>query len=443
MTNLEKSINHYKRACESIPRGLTSNFRKDDGTPIFFSHGNGGRLFDLDGNTYIDYSLSYGPSILGHNPSAGREMLAAQLDRMFTNENNIHEAEAAELICKHVPSADKVFFCLSGSEAIANALRVARTYTSRNFILRFRGHYHGSGDAVLGGYATDAGAPIVQSGYLDSDPYSKQFNTGGRASHALNDSLMIEWNDIESLKALLRKMGDQIAAILMEPIAINCFGCRALPGYLESVRDLCDEYRIVLIFDEIITGFRSAIGGAQSTLGITPDLTTFAKAIGGGLAPVSALCGRSDVMDVITRKEAVCAGTYNGHPLSMAAIKATITALEKDDRRCHKTIADLSDKFSNGLSYIFSKNEIPIVIQGMPGAICIAWSDREKLINFQDAMDNGNWSPFIDKLIRSLRENFILTHGRFYISAAHTDEDIRNTLRIVEECCEKIKSSDN
>lgn len=440
MTARPKSEAHFEKARRLIPGGIQSNYRKSESyVPMYMSHGKGARLYDLDGNEYIDYSLSYGPAILGHSNEHLRESIIRQAQRMYSNEVNELEYEAARKITEHVPCAELVRFACSGTEANYNAIRVARAYTGRNKVVRFNGHYNGCLDELIGGVVRDPSNPVPVHGAHDGDTFSQMGNTRGRAAHAFADSFMIEWNDLHALSSLLERHGDDVAAVYMEPVMVNLNGCVPEAGYLQGVRDLCTRFGVVLIFDEVITGFRMGIGGAQGYFGVTPDMATFAKAIGGGF-PVSAFCGRREIMDVITRAEVIAAGTYNGHPLAMAAVIATIEELERNDGAAYEHIRKLGNELAGGLRDRFERHGVPLILQGFPGAWTIAYSEKGKIINHGDSIRQGDtWARGL--VFSHLMNNYdVIVQSRFCTSLAHTPRDVEETLMRADNAIEDFKA---
>ncbi len=433
------SRKHFERARQVIPGGVQSNYRKSPyHVPVYFSHGKGARLYDIDGKEYIDYSLCYGPAILGHSNEHLRRALVRQASKMYSSGVNTLEYTAAAKICRHVPCAEQVRFACSGTEAVYNALRVARAYTGRNMVVRFNGHYNGCLDSLIGGIVQDIGCPVPVDGERGDDTFSQLSNTLGRAKHAFHDSYMIEWNDLEALDTLLRQYGDDIAALYMEPVMINLNGCLPEPGYLEGVRELCTRHGVVLIFDEVVTGFRMGLGGAQAHFGVIPDMAIFAKAMGGGV-PVSAFCGKREIMDVITRTEVIAAGTYNGHPLAMAAVIATIEELEKDDGAAFERINTLGNVLADRLRDRFRRHGVPLILQGFPGAWTIAYSEAGKIINHRDSVEQGDtWAKGL--LFSELMSKYgVIVQARFCTSAAHTDSEVDETLQCADKAIEEFK----
>lgn len=423
-----------------IPAATMSNFRRSiDYHPIYMTHGKGGRLYDLDGNEYIDYSLSYGPALLGHSNEHLREALKRQLDRLFTPNVSDLEVGAAQKVIDHISSAELVRFTCSGTEANSSALRAARAYTGRPQYVRFNGHYHGGNDDLMGGILGDPRNPYPVMDELENDIYSQFTNTDGRHPQAFNQVFMIEWNDLQALEKLFKRHGDEIAAVIMEPTMVNNFGCLPEPGYLEGVRKLCTEYGVVLIFDEVLTGFRIDLKGAQGYFGVTPDMTTLAKALGGGF-PVSAFTGKREIMDTLTRADAVVGGTYNGHPLAMAAVTAAIEEYERDNGAIYRYIRRLGSMLKDGIDQIALEHGQPFLLQGFPAAWTFSFNPKKKVINQSDGLDADLRK--LGLFVNLLKKYGILTSLRFCVSAAHTEKDIGDTLDRVNEVMKIIKEKE-
>jgi glutamate-1-semialdehyde 2,1-aminomutase len=348
--------------------------------------------------------------------------------------HNPLEIELAEKIVQHVPSAEKVRYLLSGTEAVQLVLRLARAYTGRNLFVRFDGHYHGWVDNVLGGNVNTS---------LDEPPFGFEkegdiFRTVGRDPLALKQSFKIPWNDIDHLEAVLKKWGDQVALIIMEPVNCNGGSCWPKSGYLKRVRALCNQYGIVLCFDEIITGFRMGLGGAQEVVGVTPDLTTFGKGIAGGI-PFSAVAGKTEIMDLMLHRKVVGAGTFNGYPLGVASALASIKLLEKDDGALYKKWDRKQKRLTDGLSEIANRCSVPMLLQIVRG--CIFWQFTDLPV----AHNMGEWMAVADhNRQETLRQRLfdagalILFRGRWFVNSALTDQDIDRTLEMVDNVMEKI-----
>lgn len=414
--------NIYRRASQCIAGGVLSNFKKEKGSaPVFVREAEGCHLIDHDGNVYYDFSLSAGPAILGHSNEEYRQALKRQLDRAYTNQDGLIQIEAAEKIQTVVPCAELVRFCVSGVDAVFNALRVARAYTGKSRYVKFKGQYNGGMDAILGGW-TQPGQPQALVGIDPDDYYSRMCHTEGRAPHALDDCYMIEWNDLDEIRSLFERFSDDIACVIMEPVTLNMTGCLPEPGFLEGLRALCTQYGVLMIFDETLTGFRLALGGAQEYFGVTPDLCTFAKAIGGGF-PVAAFAGRREVMEVIADNRVLAVGTYNGHPLAAAAILETIRQLEKDDGAAFRTIALRTQQAKQGMTQVARELGVDLLIQGMPGALFPIFTKKEKIVNHRDAIAHADFDRH-SRFMGLLKQRGILHNSRLVFSPAHTQEDI-------------------
>jgi glutamate-1-semialdehyde 2,1-aminomutase len=344
------------------------------------------------------------------------------------------EIELAKKLVEYVPSAEKVRYLLSGTEAIQLTIRLARAYTGRNLFIRFDGHYHGWLDNVLGGNVSTT---------IDPPPYGYEkpediFKTFGRDTQALKQSFKIPWNDIDFLEKLLDRYGRDVALIIMEPVNCNGGNCWPKPGYLERVRELCDRYGIVLVFDEIITGFRMGLGGAQKLLGVVPDLTTFGKGIAAGM-PFSVVAGKSKLMDLLAERKVVGAGTFNGYPLGVAAAIATIKILEKDNGAFYKNWDEKQSKLVNGLKDISKKLGIKMLLQEVRGCLFYQFTELEKANNM------GEWYCCSDhdrqeRFRKSLFDEgiMILFRGRWYNNSALSDDDIEKTLKAVEKVIKQV-----
>ena len=423
---ITKSRQLARQARKVIPGGVNSNFRKDTAfQPIYISHGVGGRIIDIDGNEYIDFSLSFGPSILGHSNHHLQQSLLRQVEKIYTPESTELETRAAEKIIQHVPCAELVRFASTGTEANYNAIRVARSFTGRSHIVRFSGHYHGGTDELLGGIQKSADAPHAQIGEYSDDVFSQMANTSGRCESSFEQTFILEWNDLQPIEDLLKREANKIAAVMLEPVMLNNSGCMPSNAYLEGVRALCTQYGIVLIFDEVLTGFRMALGGAQQYFNVIPDMAVFAKAIGGGL-PVSAFCGKKEIMDKVTVADVVVGGTYNGHPLCMAAVIATMEELERNDGEVYKHLDKLGNKLSKGLVSLADKYHHPLLIQGFPGALVHSFSSRQAIKN---QFEGRGFSSFKTAEFNSLlRQHGVIVNSRICVSTAHTEKDVDEAL---------------
>jgi glutamate-1-semialdehyde 2,1-aminomutase len=413
----------FERAQQSMAGGVGSGVRLGEaGGPLFFEKGEGSRITDADGNTYIDYVLAQGPLLLGHNPPEVIAAAHAQLDRLLISAGQTEmEIELSERMKRVVPCCELVRYNNSGTEAVLMALRLARAYTGRQKFIKFEGHYHGWSDDVIISYwptLADAGpreAPNTVPG------------TGGMASSALNDVIVLPWNDLALVEQTLATRGSEIAALITEPIMFNTGGCMPRAGFLEGLRELCTKFGVVLIFDEVITGFRVALGGAQQYFGITPDLATFAKGIAAGF-PLSAVAGRSEIMSQIASGKVLHGGTYNTHPIVMAAANATVAYLEREQKQLYSHLASMGERLSAGFREIGAHHHVPTLVTHVGPVVQLAFTRREAFYDYRDTLDRDN--DLYRKFALALAERGVrvTSRGTLYISAAHTEADIEDTL---------------
>jgi glutamate-1-semialdehyde 2,1-aminomutase len=422
LRTFDESRRRMQDASRYLAGGVSSNFRLGIApTPLVFERADGPYLFDADGNRLIDYYLGMGPMILGHTP---RDVIAAveqqmQKGLLYAGQSAI-ETEAARLVCELVPCAELVRFNSSGSEAVQAALRIARAATGRRTIVKFDGHYHGWFDNILWSTAPPAGAnaPV---------PGSK-----GQPLEAGADIVALPWNDLPALRDRLAR-GD-VAAIIMEAAMCNAGAIAPLPGYLEGAREACTKAGAVLIFDEVITGFRLGFGGAQARFGVTPDLATFAKAIANGL-PVAALAGRADLMQLCTQG-VVHGGTYNGGVVGMAACVATLNRLRHPD--AYANIEARGTRLMQGIRTAFHRANIPASVEGFPSIFHVAIGLEAPARNWSDLlrMDRPRYIRFTTALLeRGVRA---LERGAWFLSTEHDDAVIDATLEAVEKAVRVI-----
>ena len=421
----EKSLAWLERARKATTFGQ-SNLRgalKLMDKPLFIARAKGSRVSDVDGNEYVDFSNSAGASILGHNHPRYIQALKDQLSSFYTSTSGLNqstmEVELAEKIVNHVPCAEKVRFCVTGTDAVQLAIRLARAYTNRRYFIRFEGHYHGWLDNVLGGVPNSdpKGKPFA----IDSE--EDLLSTAGRDAEAFKQSFLLPWNDIGELERFLAKHGEEIALIIMEPILVNGECCSPRPGYLEKVRELCNKYGILLCFDEVITGFRMGLGGAQGALGVTPDLATLGKAFGAGI-PVSAVAGKAEIMNQLDEGKVIGAGTFNGYPLGMVAALATIKILEENNGAIYNKIDRVQKKLTKGLQEISRRRGIPLLIQEARGVFFTLFTDKDIAYSVRDLHDL-DWEKHAKFFYKLVEEGVLLMFiGRWYISGAIEEEDV-------------------
>jgi glutamate-1-semialdehyde 2,1-aminomutase len=429
-----------ERGTRVIPGALMTNFRKPQGyRPPYITRAEGARVYDVDGNSYIDYSMSYGAAILGHSNAHMQAALKQQAGSLYTVNQTELAIAAAEKVSLHVPCAELVRFACSGTEANRGALRIARAFTGRNKYVRFNGHYHGTIDHFWGGIVEDPDNPVPVVGSRPEDPFSFFTLTEGRYKDAYQETFLLEWNDLPALERLFERFGGDIAAVLMEPVMVNNSGCMPEPGYLEGTRALCDRYGAMLIFDEVLTGFRIDLRGAQGYFGVTPDLAVLGKALGGGM-PVSSFCGKREVMDVIARGDAVEAGTFNGHPMSMAGVIATLEELERDNGAAFAHMRRLGETLRAGLLQLAQQYDQPMRVQGFAASYLPIFTHKQKIINQADSFDSdfehaGQFSTL-------MRERGVEFYGRFCLSLGHTQKDIGDTLDRAEDAFKAMRAEE-
>ena len=412
--SFDQSRRRIAEASQWLAGGVSSNFRLGiSPTPLVFDRADGAYLFDADGNRLIDYYLGMGPMILGHTPQDVIAAATAQMQKgLLYGGQSAPETEAARLFCDMVPCADLMRFCSSGSEAVQCALRLARTATGRRVVIKFEGHYHGWFDNILWSTTPPAGATGPVPGSKGQPETTTEIE-------------VLPWTDLPALTARLAK-GD-VAGIIMESIMCNQGAIFAAPGYLEGVREACTKTGTILIFDEVITGFRVGPGGAQQLLGVTPDLATFAKAIANGF-PVAALGGRKDLMELMTQG-VVHGGTYNGQAVAMAATVAVLKRLQNP--ATHATMAARGTRLMDGMRAAFARAGIPAVIAGPPQIFHVAIGMTEKPRNWTDLhrFDRARYVKFTTALLKhGVRA---LERGAWFMSTEHDDDVVDATIEAV------------
>jgi len=435
-----KSQEFYERALKVTP-GPPSDLRvlPPGQKPPFLVRGEGAHYWDVDGKEYIDFTDGMGSGILGHGNEEYLQALKNQLDDLvylsaLTFRTTL-EVELAEKIAHHVPCAEKVRFCLSGTDAVQNAIRVSRAYTKRPYFIRFEGHYHGWLDNVLGGVVNDEFLDEPYAIESDKDP----LRTEGRSPGAFRESFKLPWNDIGILERVLEKHGRDVAMILMEPILCNAGCCPPRPGYLEMVRELCTKHGIVLCFDEIITGFRVALNGAQGQLGVTPDLATFGKALAGGI-PLAAVAGKGEILDLFLERRVIGGGTFNASPLGMVGSLTTLKILERDGGAFYKKVDRLQMKLMEGLEEISGRHGTPTLIQGPRGVFYFQFIDKEIAYSARDlaGADGAKQNRF--RVLLAEEGVFMNWGGRWFISGGLTEKDVDKTLECADRAMRKLQT---
>ena len=415
--NRERSRDLYDRALSVLPGGVNSSVRATRPYPTFAARGDGAHLIDADGNRYIDYVMGYGPLLLGHDlPESVRAAVQSTLSDgpMYGAPTEI-EVELAEFVARHVPSVEMLRFVNSGTEATVSAVRLARGYTDRNKIVVMQGGYHGAQESTL----------------VEGDSENPQPSSPGVPSGFAEHTIPVPFNDTDAIERVFEAHGDEIAAVLTEPLLGNTAGVMPIEGYHERLREVCDAHGALLIFDEVMTGFR--VGGlqcAQGTFGVTPDLTTFAKIIGGGF-PAGAVGGPAEIVESFTPAGDVFqSGTFSGHPVAMAAGLETLRYAAENDVYDH--VNRLGRKLRTGLTDVLDERAPDYTVLGTDSMFKLVFTrhptDIERAADVENA-ETERW----ERLFRPamVDEGILLTANQLesqFISTAHTDEDVEETL---------------
>lgn len=418
-----KSEEWYQKAVQYMPGGVNSPVRayqSVESFPRFIECAMGDRITDVDGKTYIDFVNSWGPMILGHNDPRIREAVikAAQNGLSFGAATK-KEVEMAELITDLVPSIEMIRMVNSGTEAVMSAIRVARGYTGKDKIIKFSGCYHGHSDSLL----VKAGSGMMTGGVPDSD---------GVSAGCAKDTLTAIYNDLTSVEMLLKENKDEVAAVIVEPVASNMGVVEPVDGFLPGLRSLCTKYEALLIFDEVITGFRLGLSGAQGYYGVKPDLTTFGKIIGGGM-PVGAYGGSKEIMSHVAPLGTIYqAGTLSGNPIAMSAGYEALCIL-KNHPEIYEHINKMGEKYRKGMKRLISKYELPYSVSGVGSLACLFFNNGT-VHNYEEAKKSDT-KEFAKYFLFMLNHGIYFAPSQFeavFFSYAHTDVDIEEVLRVAE-----------
>ena len=421
---MTKSEQLFERAVKHLPGGVNSPVRaflSVGGSPRFIESADGAYIYDVDGNKYTDYINSWGPMILGHNHEVIRKAVieAAQKGLSYGAATEV-EVEMAELLCEIVPCFEMVRMVNSGTEAVMSAIRAARGYTRRSKIIKFEGCYHGHSDGLL----VKAGSGVMAAGIPDSL---------GVPSNVVKDTLQAKYNDLDRVIELFEQNKDEIAAIIVEPVAANMGVVLPQEGFLQGLRELCTKHRALLIFDEVITGFRLSLSGAQGYYNILPDLATFGKIIGGGM-PVGCYGGRREIMEMVAPVGPVYqAGTLSGNPVAMAAGMAQLKYL-KEHPEVYTKINELGEYFRNKVDELFGRYNLKYQVTGIGSLACLFFANS-KVTDYETAKmaDTKEYARYF---------RFMLEHGVYiapaqfealFFSYAHTHQDVEDTIFAIEE----------
>ncbi len=433
--SFNKSLRLYKEALKIIPAGVGSNARlwklscpTLSPCTMFIKKAFGSHIWDVDGNEYIDYKLGYGPVILGHSYKKIHDAVhkADEEGLVYAADNELI-IEVARAVKKFVPSVEMVRFANSGTEATLAAIRVARAFTKKDKIIKFEGHYHGWHDSVAfsvkPGYACEQKSVPASLGILDV------------VSHY---TLTCEWNNFEEIEKMVKKNHREAAAIITEPVMGNAAAISPKDGYLKHLRDLCDEYGILLIFDEVKTGFRLAKDGAQGVFKVIPDLSTFAKSLGNGY-PIAAFGGREDVMGLIGPGKVMHGGTYSANPVSLTAAKTTLNELKKPEVWRH--LYSYGKKLMKGIDDILTAHKIPHIVHGFPTMFQFLLTERKEITNYRE-LRFCNIEDYAKLQYGLLKRGILLDEDNeevIYISYSHSFSDLNTTLEAFEDAVRELK----
>lgn len=421
---MTKSQELFKRAVNRIPGGVNSPVRAYGAigeTPRFIQGAVGSSIFDVDGQKYLDYICSWGPMILGHNHPVIRDAVVRACENGLSfGCATEREVEMAEFICERIPHVEMIRMVNSGTEAVMSAIRVARGFTGKSKIIKFAGCYHGHSDALL----VSAGSGVMTSGVPDS---------AGVPKGCTQDTMIAVYNDLESVKQLLEESNDEVAAVIVEPVGANMGVVPPKDGFLEGLRTLCDEHKALLIFDEVITGFRLKFGGAAEYFGVTPDLVTYGKIIGAGM-PVGAYGGRKEIMEMVSPAGPVYqAGTLSGNPVAMAAGLAQLKLLW-EDQDIYTRIYRKGEYLFEGIQKILKENEVPYQVNHTASLGCIFFTS-EKVTDYTSAK-TADTKAFAEYFKYMLNHGVHLAPSQFeamFLSDAYTQEELDLTLELVEQ----------
>ncbi|MDY0241409.1 MAG: aspartate aminotransferase family protein [Rhodospirillaceae bacterium] len=433
-----KSAALFKQALELIPGGVNSTARATwsgwDPYPLFVDRGTGSHLTDVDGNDYVDYLLGLGPMLLGHRPAKVTQAVVDFIEQRGTvfALPAAEELNLARKIVTAIPSVEQVRLCNTGTEAVLYTVRLARAFTGRKKIIRFEGMYHGFSDGV---YWSKHPNPEIAGPELSPRPVPQGPGMPGGIDQSL---IILPWNNIDVLRQTLERDGKDIAAVLTEPVMCNTGCILPEPGYLEAMRELTQKHGVLLIFDEVITGFRISLAGAQGHYGIKPDLSVFAKGLGGGF-PVAAMGGRRDIMHLVAEGKVSIAGTYNANGIAVSAANAALDELAKPGMYEH--LYDVSDRLHEGLERIVHDLKIPAHVVGL-GPVFQIWFADQPIRNYRDAVRHADHNAFRHWFEGMLKRGVLFHPGAYenlFISFAHTRDDIDFTLKAAAETLKEMR----
>jgi len=424
--NTSGSKSLFEAAKKSLLGGVASSLHKGrfEEYPIYITRGSGSRIYDVDGNEYIDYLGGFGPMILGYSPPSVNDAVMEQIAKgsQFAAPYQLLN-EVSEKLIEIIPCADLVSYQSTGTEANMLNFRLARAFTGKRKIVKFEGHYHGWSDEEMISYDADS----LKSMGPRNRPW-KTLASAGQLENSSEHIIVLPWNDLDLVERIIRHEGDEIAALITEPIMCNCDPpILPQPGYLAGLRELTEENDIVLIFDEVITGFRVSLGGAQAYYNVTPDLTTFAKAVAGGFQ-IAGVAGKREIME----SDVHPVGTFNANPIGIAACRATIRELEKAG--IYENMAEVTKRLMDGIRTISERRSISMYSDSIASIGMLAFGVRDPMNDYRDTfkVNRAEYREFRKSCLgRGVRLH--PTKGRLYTSTAHTVQDIDETLLVVEK----------
>ena len=423
LTKTAGSKKRWSRARRTLAGGVSSGLRRHQRPyPLYFDHGVGSRVVDVDGNSYLDYTLAWGPNILGHAPAEVLDAISQAMHRGLTfGAQHDLEFEVSERLTQLLPCADQICYANTGTEIVQLALRLARAGTGRSKFIKFEGHYHGWDDTVLLSYHPTR----KQIEEAKGEPIAEGIGQLHRGA-----AIIVEWNDVDGVRAAFEHNPGMISAVICEPLLCNSGCIPPLPGFLTLLREITEREGALLIFDEVITGFRLALGGAQEFYAVTPDLATYAKAIGGGAA-LSVLAGKQKFMEQIAAGAVIHAGTLNGNLIALSAAKAVLDVLARDDGARYRNLHRLGGRLRDGLKEILSAHGYRVITSGEGSVFSLLFLEQQPR-SYRDLL-SADRQLYADFALALLDAGVLtLPDGRWYISTAHSDADIDATLAAVE-----------
>jgi len=421
--SLTQSHAQHNRARNSLAGGVATAFRAtQEPVPVSFASSAGPRMTDVDGNQYVDFALGFGPLLLGHSPAPVLDAVQTQLSLgLGYGASHPLEPALAEAVCRTVPSAELCVFSSTGSEAVHAALRIARAATGRSRVIKFQGHYHGWFDPMHVG--------------LSGSTEMRTPGTAGQDPAASSSVTVCAWND---LPALADALGSDVAAVIMEPVAVNAGCLMPAAGYLEGVREMTARAGALLIFDEVITGYRLALGGAQERLDVLPDLTVLGKALGAGF-PISAVCGRADVLDEVASGRVAHVGTFNANPVCASAALAAVTTLEQHADELYPQLEQTAQRLATALRSAAAAADVPLVVNQY-GAAAHAFVAPGPVDTYQDTLqaDRAAYRRLAALLLQ--QGVHVIPRGLLYVSTAHRDSDMTEAEGAITRAMARVRA---